>query len=40
GNSLTVDLTSNRNLAPPGWYMLTIVDNNNVPSVAKWISIR
>ncbi len=39
GNSLSVDLTSNRNLAPPGWYMLTIVDNNNLPSVAKWIKL-
>lgn len=40
GNALTVDLTSNRNLAPPGWYMLTVVDNNNVPSVAKWVKVN
>ncbi|MEA5598700.1 galactose oxidase-like domain-containing protein [Rivularia sp. UHCC 0363] len=40
GNTLTVDLTSNRNLAPPGWYMLTIVNNNNVPSLAKWVTVR
>ncbi len=39
GNTLTVDLTSNRNLAPPGWYMLTIVNNSNVPSQAKWIKL-
>lgn len=40
GNTLTVDLTSKRNLAPPGWYMLTVVDNNNVPSVAKWVKVN
>jgi hypothetical protein len=29
----------NRNLAPPGWYMLFLVDNNGVPSVARWIQV-
>ena len=38
-DSLTVTLTGNRNLAPPGWYMLFITDNNNVPSVASWIQL-
>lgn len=38
-NSLTVQIASNRNLAPPGYYMLFIVDNNNVPSPAIWIQI-
>lgn len=37
--ALNVTLTSNRNLAPPGFYMLFITDNNNVPSIAKWIQI-
>lgn len=37
--SLTATVTSNRNLAPAGWYMLFITDNNNVPSVAKWIQL-
>ncbi|NJL09312.1 MAG: DUF1929 domain-containing protein [Calothrix sp. SM1_7_51] len=37
--SITVQVTNNRNLAPPGWYMLFIVDNNNVPSVARWIQL-
>ena len=37
--SLTVRLTSNPNLAPPGWYMLFITDNNGVPSVAKWMHL-
>jgi uncharacterized protein YjaZ len=38
--SLTVRVTNNRNLAHPGYYMLFIVDNNNVPSVGTWIQIR
>ncbi len=29
----------NPNLAPPGWYMLFLVDNNGVPSVASWIRL-
>jgi hypothetical protein len=29
----------NPNIAPPGWYMLFIVDNNGVPSVASWIQV-
>ena len=37
--SLSVQITSNRNIAPSGYYMLFIVDNNNVPSVAKWIQL-
>ncbi|MBD2450015.1 DUF1929 domain-containing protein [Nostoc sp. FACHB-152] len=39
GNSLSVYVTKNRNLVVPGYYMLFIVDNNNVPSVASWIQI-
>ncbi len=39
GNSLTVQITGNRNIAPPGYYMLFVVDNNNVPSVASWIQL-
>ena len=38
-SSLTATVTSNRNLAPAGYYMLFITDNNNVPSVAKWLQI-
>ncbi|MBD2775592.1 glyoxal oxidase [Iningainema tapete] len=37
--SMSVTVTSNRNLAPPGYYMLSITDNNNVPSVARWIQL-
>ena len=39
GTSLTVTVTSNRNIATPGWYMLFITDQNNVPSVAKWLQL-
>jgi Malectin domain/Domain of unknown function (DUF1929)/Glyoxal oxidase N-terminus/Bacterial Ig-like domain (group 1) len=38
-NSLTVAVTDERNIAPPGWYMLFITDNNGVPSVATWIHL-
>jgi hypothetical protein len=37
--SLTATVSSNRNLAPVGWYMLFITDTNRVPSVAKWIRV-
>jgi hypothetical protein len=38
-SSLTVSVTSNPSLAPPGWYMVTITDTNNIPSVASWIQL-
>ncbi|MBD2775590.1 galactose oxidase-like domain-containing protein [Iningainema tapete] len=38
-NTLTVTIPNNRNLAPPGYYMLSITNNNNVPSVASWIQL-
>lgn len=38
--SLTATVTTNRNLAPPGWYMLSIVNTNNVPSIATWILLQ
>ena len=28
-----------RNAAPPGWYLLFIIDAGRVPSVAKWIRL-
>lgn len=27
------------NLAPPGWYMVSITDRHGVPSVAKWVHL-
>ncbi len=38
-SSINVQTTDNRNLAPPGYYMLFIVDNSNVPSVARWVQL-
>ena len=35
-----VSVTQNPNIAPPGWYMLFIVDHNGVPSVARWIRLN
>ncbi|MDY7089374.1 MAG: galactose oxidase early set domain-containing protein [Actinomycetota bacterium] len=39
GNTIGLNLTSNPNLAPPGWYMLFVVGANGVPSVAKWVKV-
>lgn len=39
GNQIDLNVTSNPNLAPPGWYMLFAVDANGVPSVAKWVQL-
>ncbi|MFP3988276.1 galactose oxidase-like domain-containing protein [Streptomyces sp. E11-3] len=39
GNNIDLNVTSNPNLAPPGWYMLFAVDANGVPSVAEWVKL-
>ncbi|MBI5040448.1 MAG: DUF1929 domain-containing protein [Gammaproteobacteria bacterium] len=39
GGTVTAQVPDNPNLAPPGWYMLFLVDNDGVPSVAEWIRI-
>jgi len=38
-NTLTVTLTNNRNIAPPGYYMLFVTNQSGVPSVANWIKV-
>ena len=40
GNTIGLNLTSNPNLAPPGWYMLFVSGANGVPSVAQWVQIK
>ena len=35
--ALTVTAPANANLAPPGYYLLFIVDTNGVPSVAATV---
>jgi hypothetical protein len=39
-SSLSVQTPANGNLAPPGHYMLFIVDTNGVPSVAVTLNIQ
>ncbi|MFC9961577.1 galactose oxidase-like domain-containing protein [Streptomyces nigra] len=39
GNNVDLNVTSNPDLAPPGWYMLFAVDAGGVPSVAKWVHL-
>jgi hypothetical protein len=36
---LQVTAPPNGNYAPPGPYLLWIVDGNGVPSVASWITV-
>jgi hypothetical protein len=36
---LSVSVPSDPNLAPPGWYMLFVVDGEGVPSVASWVHL-
>jgi hypothetical protein len=38
--SLTATAPANANVAPPGLYMLFIIDANGVPSVARMVSVR
>lgn len=39
GSVLQANLTNEKNLAPPGWYMLFLTKTNGVPSVAKWVQV-
>lgn len=39
GNTIGLNLTANPNIAPPGWYMLTVTNAAGVPSVAKWVKV-
>jgi hypothetical protein len=38
--TLTVQAPANANLAPPGYYMLFILDTNGVPSVAATLRLQ
>lgn len=37
--TLEVHVPNNPNLAPPGWYMLSVVDMKRRPSDAKWVKL-
>jgi hypothetical protein len=39
GGIVTVTITNNPNIAPPGWYMLFLVNNNGIPSMASWVHL-
>jgi hypothetical protein len=38
-NGVSVTVPDEPNLAPPGWYMLFLVDANGVPSTASWVHL-
>ncbi|MGX6600614.1 galactose oxidase-like domain-containing protein [Micromonosporaceae bacterium Da 78-11] len=40
GDGVDLTLAGPAGLAPPGWYMLFLVDDQGVPSVARWIRVR
>ena len=40
GGTLNVQAPANANLAPPGYYMLFILDTSGVPSVAATLQLR
>ena len=40
GTARSAVIPANRALVPPGPYMLTVLDDKKVPSVAKWINVR
>jgi Domain of unknown function (DUF1929)/Galactose oxidase, central domain len=39
GNTLTANSPANNNIAPPGYYMLWLINNNGVPSVSRMVNI-
>jgi hypothetical protein len=38
-STLQATVPTNPNLTPPGWYMLFLVDQHAIPSIASWIQI-
>jgi len=38
-SDLTVTTPPDGNHAPPGWYMLFILNSSGVPSVASWVRV-
>lgn len=40
GGRLELKLTADHEIAPPGWYMLTVTNDEGIPSVATWIRVR
>ena len=40
GGVATASVPTNRNLLPPGPYMLTVTDSRGIPSRAQWVTVR
>jgi pyruvate/2-oxoglutarate dehydrogenase complex dihydrolipoamide acyltransferase (E2) component len=40
GKGLNVRMPASPNIAPPGWYMLFVLDSTGTPSVAHWVQLR
>lgn len=40
GSTLTIQEPENANMAPPGYYMLFIVNDQGVPSIASWVKLE
>ena len=38
-DTLNATIPAERNIAPPGWYMLFVTDQDGVPSVAHWVHL-
>jgi hypothetical protein len=38
--TISVTAPANANLAPPGWYMIFILDSTGVPSVGSFLQIQ
>ncbi|GAA2367187.1 kelch motif-containing protein [Streptomyces cuspidosporus] len=39
GDSVGVRIPDDPSLVPPGWYMLTVVDDEGIPSKAVWVKV-
>ncbi|WP_067691945.1 glyoxal oxidase [Nocardia jejuensis] len=37
---ITLTMPDNPALAPPGWYLVVVVDTDGVPSIGKWIQLH
>ncbi|HKQ75726.1 MAG TPA: galactose oxidase-like domain-containing protein [Blastocatellia bacterium] len=37
--TLDVETPPNSNLAPPGWYLLFVLDSNRIPSEGRWVRL-
>jgi len=40
GNHIGLNVTTNPDIAPAGWYMLFVTNANGVPSVARWVHVN